>query len=89
MRYTGQFEAPVGVKLEVITTGDWRTFRPVPDLAKCNNCGICWLFCPTQCIQSRDTYMEPDLDFCKGCGICAQECPFGAIRMIRDWEEGP
>jgi pyruvate ferredoxin oxidoreductase delta subunit len=62
-------------------TGTWRTSRPVIDREKCNECGICVLFCPDGCI---DKDLNIDLDFCKGCGICAQECPKKAITMERE-----
>ncbi|MDT8358577.1 MAG: 4Fe-4S binding protein [Methanomicrobiaceae archaeon] len=62
-------------------TGTWRTSRPVIDREKCNECGICALFCPDGCF---DKDLNIDLDFCKGCGICAQECPKKAITMERE-----
>lgn len=62
-------------------TGTWRTSRPVIEREKCNECGICALFCPDGCI---DKDLNIDLDFCKGCGICAQECPKKAITMERE-----
>jgi pyruvate ferredoxin oxidoreductase delta subunit len=64
-------------------TGDWRTERPVFDNEKCNACGFCYIFCPTQCIGDAPDgiHYEADLDYCKGCGICARECPTRAITM--------
>jgi len=62
-------------------TGSWRTFRPVVDKEKCNECGLCGLYCPDGCI---DADLNIDLDFCKGCGICATECPKKAITMERE-----
>jgi pyruvate ferredoxin oxidoreductase delta subunit len=62
-------------------TGAWRTFRPVIDAEKCNQCGLCSLYCPEGVI-SED--LKIDYDFCKGCGICANECPKKAIRMERE-----
>lgn len=35
-------------------TGDWRSIRPVWDLSKCVQCGVCVIFCPEGCIT-----MEP------------------------------
>jgi pyruvate ferredoxin oxidoreductase delta subunit len=67
------------------TTGEWRWQRPVVDKEKCNNCGLCWLFCPdSTMIPLGDGYYEPDLVYCKGCGICAKECPKRAILMIEE-----
>jgi pyruvate ferredoxin oxidoreductase delta subunit len=62
-------------------TGAWRTFRPVIDPEKCNQCGLCSLYCP-EGVLGED--LKIDYDFCKGCGICANECPKKAIRMERE-----
>jgi pyruvate ferredoxin oxidoreductase delta subunit len=63
-------------------TGEWRIFRPVKDAGKCNECLICWVFCPEACI-TRDG-VEIDYQYCKGCGICAVECPTDAIIMVKE-----
>jgi 2-oxoacid:acceptor oxidoreductase delta subunit (pyruvate/2-ketoisovalerate family) len=65
-------------------TGSWRSLRPVKNKDKCNNCSLCWLYCPEGCI-SRDEF-EIDYTYCKGCGICAEECPTKAIVMEREAE---
>jgi pyruvate ferredoxin oxidoreductase delta subunit len=62
-------------------TGTWRTFRPVIDPEKCNQCGLCRLYCPDAAISVD---LEIDLDYCKGCGICAEECPKKALTMVRE-----
>lgn len=62
-------------------TGTWRVFRPVVDKEKCNNCGLCAVYCPDGVI---DNDLEIDLAFCKGCGICANECPKKSITMVRE-----
>jgi 2-oxoacid:acceptor oxidoreductase delta subunit (pyruvate/2-ketoisovalerate family) len=67
-------------------TGSWRTKRPIVDKEKCSYCGLCFLYCPPQCMVNMKDYFMPDLDFCKGCGICARECHPGAIRMIGEEE---
>jgi len=69
--------------LLVLSTGDWRTARPVFDNEKCNACGFCYIFCPTQCIADDEDgiHYQADLDYCKGCGVCATECPKKAITM--------
>lgn len=62
-------------------TGSWRVFRPVIDHEKCNQCGLCQMYCPDAAI---DAELNIDPDFCKGCGICANECPKKAIAMVRE-----
>ena len=63
-------------------TGDWKSRRPVLDKAKCNKCGLCFIYCPEGCIQpDEEGYFIADLKYCKGCGICAAECPKKAIKM--------
>ncbi len=63
-------------------TGSWRSERPVLDPSLCNDCSLCWLFCPDGAI-ARHTWVI-DHDYCKGCGICAQECNKDAITMQRE-----
>ena len=63
-------------------TGDWKSQRPLLDKAKCNKCGLCFIYCPEGCIRpDEEDYFIADLTFCKGCGICAKECPKKAIIM--------
>jgi 2-oxoacid:acceptor oxidoreductase delta subunit (pyruvate/2-ketoisovalerate family) len=71
---------------EDMPTGTWRTFRPVIDKEKCNNCYFCWKFCPDLSIVVREEGDHPSVDYvhCKGCGICANECRAGAIVMERE-----
>lgn len=75
---------PIAVKLSAMLPGDWRSQRPVVDRAKCVKCGLCWAFCPTQCVVEKPRWFAIDFAVCKGCGICAQECPQRAIRMIEE-----
>ncbi len=65
-------------------TGAWRSERPVMIDERCNQCGICWLFCPENCISHGDIVI--DYNYCKGCGICAVECKRGALKMEREPE---
>jgi pyruvate ferredoxin oxidoreductase delta subunit len=65
-------------------TGAWRALRPRRDAERCNDCGLCWLYCPEGCIQPGT--FEIDFAYCKGCGICATECRIGAIEMEREEE---
>ncbi|WP_366017965.1 4Fe-4S binding protein [Thermanaeromonas sp.] len=66
----------------VARTGSWRIQRPVIDPWKCNDCLICWLFCPEGSIRRGESCTSIDLTYCKGCGICARECPRQAIHMV-------
>lgn len=78
---------PISTELVSIKTGEWRAERPVIEREKCVKCAVCWIYCPTQCIEEKPTWFQANLDICKGCGICAQECPHGAIIMIEEKEE--
>jgi pyruvate ferredoxin oxidoreductase delta subunit len=69
-----------------LQTGTWRTERPVLKKETCNVCGICVVFCPTQCIYDDGDYYAIKYEFCKGCGICAKECPKKAITMTPEGE---
>ena len=77
------FVTTLSVPLEgsVGLTGSWRIFIPVKDDEKCNECLLCWIYCPEACI-SKD--IEINFDYCKGCGICAEECPRKAITMVKE-----
>lgn len=66
-------------------TGSWRALRPVKDDARCNDCSLCWLFCPDGAI-ARENFVI-NYDYCKGCGICSTECKRGAISMVREGDE--
>ena len=68
---------------EEYETGTWRATRPIIDMEQCNNCLICWVYCPDAAIMVKDSKLEGvDLYHCKGCGICAKECPKKAITMV-------
>ena len=68
-------------------TGGWRTQRPVRDDEKCNQCLICFIFCPDTAIEVKDEKVVGfALNHCKGCGICAHECPKDAIEMVDEAE---
>lgn len=87
----GWREIPIGGLIsdagnsEEYETGGWRSFRPVWDEQKCNNCNVCWIYCPDGAILMEDgEVVGIDLAHCKGCGICALECPQQAITMIEE-----
>lgn len=66
-------------------TGRWRTFRPVIDYDKCNQCWICFVRCPEGVIALDDEeYPHIDYDHCKGCLVCYEECPTKAIAVERE-----
>jgi len=70
---------------EEYLTGGWRSFRPIWDESKCNNCKVCWVYCPDGSIKIKDGMVSGvDLNHCKGCGICAKECPQKAIEMVEE-----
>ncbi|MFA5357863.1 MAG: pyruvate synthase subunit PorD [archaeon] len=61
-------------------TGNWRTFKPIVDQAKCIKCGICWANCPDAAIfKKADGKFDVNYDYCKGCLICDKLCPVKAI----------
>lgn len=69
-------------------TGNWRTYRPVIDYAKCTDCMICYAYCPESAMSvGGDGKVKIDYDNCKGCMICLTECPLRAISQTR--EGGP
>lgn len=69
-------------------TGDWRTFRPVVNKGKCNQCYFCWMYCPEAVIDiDEEGYPTIDLKYCKGCLICVHECPKKAIEQVREEKE--
>lgn len=62
----------------------WRTEYPIMNNEKCCQCGTCYLYCPTGCIEDNQGLFVINLDFCKGCGICANECPNQSITMEKE-----
>ncbi len=62
-------------------TGEWRTYKPAIDLAKCIKCGQCWMVCPDASIFQRkqDGKYEINHAYCKGCLLCEKVCPVKAI----------
>jgi len=68
----------------LMKTGSWRVFKPVVETGKCEQCKLCYWYCPDACIQMTEEAIKIDYDYCKGCGICAAECPTHAIVMERE-----
>lgn len=71
-------------ELTAVPLRGWRTERPVINQAKCHQCGVCYLYCPTSAIEETEKGFVIEMDFCKGCGICAYECPNQAIAMGKE-----
>ena len=70
---------------EKYTTGGWRTYRPVRDEKKCNDCLLCWVYCPDSSIIVEEAKIKGfDYVHCKGCGICSAQCPKDAIEMVEE-----
>jgi pyruvate ferredoxin oxidoreductase gamma subunit len=66
-------------------TGNWRTFRPIIDYAKCTDCMICYAYCPESAMSvDGKGRVTIDYDNCKGCMICLTECPLRAISQTRE-----
>lgn len=66
-------------------TGNWRTFRPTIDYAKCTDCMICYAYCPESAMSiGQDGRVKIDYDNCKGCMICMTECPLRAVSQMRE-----
>ena len=64
-------------------TGDWRTFRPTIDYARCTDCLICYAYCPESAMSvDAAGKVHIDYDNCKGCMICLTECPLRAITQV-------
>lgn len=68
---------------EKITTGTWRTLKPVIDREKCSKCMTCWKYCPDLAIIIVGDEPQIDYLYCKGCGICANECPKKCISLSK------
>jgi len=61
-------------------TGEWRTYIPIIDQAKCIKCGKCWSVCPDAAIfKAEDGTFRINYTYCKGCLLCEGECPVKAI----------
>jgi len=86
MEFKTKFETPWAFSdtLLMLKTGDWRYQKPVVAVDRCSQCGVCYLFCPTGCVQEMGDHYQANLEYCKGCGICAKLCPVNAIEMVRE-----
>jgi len=82
----GWKDLPIGCTIEKggtsrdFKTGDWRSERPEFLKDKCNNCLLCYIYCPDDAILMKDDKVVGiDYDYCKGCGICEKVCTAKAI----------
>jgi Pyruvate/2-oxoacid:ferredoxin oxidoreductase delta subunit len=55
---------------------------PVVDPCRCNNCELCVLICPTQCLRKSrlGPWLARPLD-CLACAACVHVCPENALDM--------
>jgi pyruvate ferredoxin oxidoreductase delta subunit len=81
-----KYESPLGdiKRLVGAPTGEWRHQRPVLEVEKCIQCGLCLLACPAGTIELNGDQLMFDMQYCKGCGTCARICNSKAIVMIEE-----
>ncbi len=60
------------------------------DKEKCTGCGECWKACPKgpKIWKINGKAEATNLQYCHLCTLCASKCPEGAIKVIRDGENG-
>ena len=60
------------------------------DKEKCTGCGQCWEACPKgpKIWKINGKAEATNLRYCHVCTLCASKCPEGAIKVIRDGENG-
>jgi 2-oxoacid:acceptor oxidoreductase delta subunit (pyruvate/2-ketoisovalerate family) len=56
----------------------------IPDIDDelCNECSLCWIYCPEGAITRGSDGLIVDYEDCRGCGLCAHECSRQAISMV-------
>lgn len=88
IEFKSKYEGPWADSETLTSTkfGEWKFQRPLFKIEKCRQCGWCYIFCPTGCIEEKETGFAANLDYCKGCALCARVCPANAIMMVREEE---
>jgi hypothetical protein len=56
------------------------TMAPEVDSDKCENCGKCRKWCPTDAISEREGVSYIAREICIGCGECIAVCRYGAVK---------
>lgn len=69
---------PVGTLLGFLSRYAW--LKPVIDVSKCNNCGLCARNCKASCIDPQKHAI--DYSRCVACMDCIGKCRKGAIRYM-------
>ena len=71
----------------VTAISSYRFGKPELDPEACNDCCLCWVYCPEGAITRGEDRVFFDYDDCRGCGLCARECPRQAIQMVGEADE--
>jgi pyruvate ferredoxin oxidoreductase delta subunit len=89
MRFESDFDIPYGHKEDLWTLDITGMSSLRPDINKdtCNECGTCYLYCPTGSILFNENGINIIHKYCKGCGICVKECPVKALSMVEIRED--
>jgi len=76
-RFWCRFLCPYGALMNVFQkVGEWmgiKRRRMKRNLERCNDCGLCVLYCPMNLNLAEDEYIN-GAD-CIHCGLCAEVCP--------------
>ncbi|MDD2594674.1 MAG: 4Fe-4S dicluster domain-containing protein [Bacteroidales bacterium] len=74
---------PVGCFLGLI--GEHAMFRLQVNESKCKECGLCGLYCKSECLDSKNKYI--DYSRCVVCFDCAKSCREGALEYRFAWKK--
>lgn len=59
-----------------------KNIAPVIDNARCTNCGVCMMVCPTGAIALRNNVMVTDASECILCCACTRACVLSARALV-------